>query len=329
MGLLVDGQWQDKWYNTAENKGKFVRSQAQFRNWVTADGSAGPSGKEGFKAEAGRYHLYVSYACPWAHRTLIFRQLKGLEEMVSLSVVNWFMGEEGWTFKPTDGVIADSINQANNYHEIYTAADPSYSGRVTVPALWDKKTNTIVSNESSEIIRMFNSAFDEIGATPGDYYPVALRSEIDEINERVYDTLNNGVYKCGFATTQQAYEEAVYPLFDTLDWLEGILGQQRYLLGDDVTEADWRLFTTLVRFDPVYYGHFKCNIRHITDYPNIWDYLRDLYQQPGIMETVNMHHIKSHYYGSHTSVNPTLIVPVGPDINFLQPHNREKMAAVA
>ncbi|MBL4851827.1 MAG: glutathione S-transferase family protein [Gammaproteobacteria bacterium] len=323
MGLLVNGQWHDKWYDTKESEGKFMRSKAQFRNWVTQDGSAGPSGKTGFQAEAGRYHLYVSYACPWAHRTLIFRKLKGLEGMVSLSVVNWFMGSHGWTFEADKGVIADTVNNAHYYHEIYTQADKHYSGRVTVPVLWDKQTNTIVSNESSEIIRMFNSAFDNVGATPGDYCPIALRDEIDTINTRIYDTLNNGVYKVGFSTMQQAYEEAVYPLFETLDWLEDKLGKRRYLLGDTITEADWRLFTTLVRFDAVYYNHFKCNIRRIIDYPNLWGYLRDLYQHPGVAETVHMEHIKNHYYGSHQSVNPTRIVPAGPEIDFLAPHSRK------
>jgi len=323
MGLLVNGQWQDKWYDTKESKGKFFRSKAQFRNWVTQDGSAGLSGKAGFQAEAGRYHLYVSYACPWAHRTLIFRKLKGLEDMVSLSVVNWFMGAYGWTFEADKGVLADTVNNAHYYHEIYTQADKHYSGRVTVPALWDKQTNTLVSNESSEIIRMFNSAFNGVGATPGDYYPVSLRDKIDTINTRIYDTFNNGVYKAGFSTTQQAYEEAVYPLFKTLDWLEDRLSKQRYLLGDTITEADWRLFTTLVRFDAVYYSHFKCNIRRIIDYPHMWGYLRDLYQQPGVIDTVHMDHIKNHYYASHEFVNPTRIVPVGPKIDFLAAHGRK------
>ncbi len=323
MGLLVNGQWQDKWYDTKESEGKFIRSNAQFRNWVTQDGSAGLSGKAGFQAEAGRYHLYVSYACPWAHRTLIFRKLKGLEDMVSLSVVNWFMGAYGWTFEADKGVLADTVNNAHYYHEIYTQADKHYSGRVTVPALWDKQTNTLVSNESSEIIRMFNSAFNGVGATPGDYYPVSLRDKIDTINTRIYDTFNNGVYKAGFSTTQQAYEEAVYPLFKTLDWLEDRLSKQRYLLGDTITEADWRLFTTLVRFDAVYYSHFKCNIRRIIDYPHMWGYLRDLYQQPGVIDTVHMDHIKNHYYASHEFVNPTRIVPVGPKIDFLAAHGRK------
>jgi len=325
MGLLVDGTWQDKWYDTNASKGRFIRSEAQFRNWVTEDGSAGPSGKSGFKAEAGRYHLYVSYACPWAHRTLIFRVLKGLKEMVSISVVHWYMAEHGWTFDECEGVIADKVNNARYYHEIYTHADKDYSGRVTVPVLWDKKTHTIVSNESSEIIRMFNSAFDDVGTTPGDYYPEALQEDIDAVNARIYDTVNNGVYRCGFSTTQEAYEEAVYALFETLDWLEQRLSKQRYLMGDNITEADWRLFTTLVRFDAVYYSHFKCNIRRIIDYPNLWGYVRDLYQHPGIVETIHMDHIKNHYFGSHRTINPTGIVPIGPKIDFLTQHDRSRL----
>ena len=326
MGLLVDGQWQDKWYDTDKSKGRFVRSAAQFRNWVTADGSAGPSGRTGFKAEADRYHLYVSFACPWANRTLIFRKLKGLEKIISLSVVHWHMAENGWTFEPGEGVISDSIFNAKYLRDIYLKADSSYSGRVTVPVLWDKQNNTIVSNESSEIIRMFNSAFDEVGATADDYYPEALREEINALNERIYDTVNNGVYKAGFATTQQAYEDAVVPLFDTLNGLEQRLASQRYLTGKQITEADWRLFTTLIRFDPVYVGHFKCNLKRLVDYPNLWAYTRDLYQQPGVAETVNMHHIKQHYFGSHTVVNPTGIVPLGPDIDYYESHHRHLLA---
>ena len=325
MGLLVEGKWQDKWYPTEETKGRFVRSAAQFRNWVTKDGSPGPSGRAGFKAEAGRYHLYVSYACPWANRTLIFRKLKGLEEMVSISVVHWHMAEEGWTFAEGEGVIPDPIINANYLRDVYLEANNIYSGRVTVPVLWDKQTNTIVSNESSEIIRMFNSAFDDVGAKPGDYYPVELRDEIQQLNARIYDSVNNGVYKSGFATSQEAYEEAVIPLFETLDWLEERLATQRYLTGRQPTEADWRLFTTLVRFDPVYVGHFKTNIRRLVDYPNLWAYTRDLYQQPGIAETINMHHIKQHYYGSHTTINPAGVVPIGPDINYDEPHGRETL----
>jgi len=322
MGKLVEGVWRDIWYDTKSTGGKFVRANAKFRNWITADGTNAPSGKA-FKAEAGRYHLYVSYACPWAHRTLIFRKLKGLEDVIGVSVVNHFMGGQGWTFHEGDGVIPDPVMDAEFLHQLYTAADPKFSGRVTVPMLWDKKTGTIVSNESSEIIRMFNSAFDHLGATPGDFYPEALREEIDEVNDRVYHTLNNGVYKCGFATTQEAYEEALVALFDTLDWLEERLSKRRYLAGDQITEADWRLFTTLVRFDAVYVGHFKTNLRRIADYPRLWAYTRELYQVPGVSSTVNMHHIKHHYYGSHESINPTRIVPMGPTINFTAPHHRD------
>ena len=322
MGLLQEGKWVDQWYDTKSTNGRFVRKAPQFRNWVTADGAAGPSGKGGFKAEPGRYHLYVSLACPWAHRTLIVRALKGLEKLISVSVVHWYMAENGWTFDVGDGVVPDTVNGAQFLHQVYTKAKPDYSGRVTVPVLWDKQTKTIVSNESPEIIRMFNAAFDEVGAVQGDYYPEHLRSEIDALNDRIYTTVNNGVYRCGFATTQAAYEEAITPLFDTLDWLEDILSRKRYLTGAQITEADWRLFTTLIRFDPVYVGHFKCNIRRIADYPNLSNYLRDLYQQPGIAKTVNMEHIKRHYYESHTSINPSRVVPLGPDIDFSIPHNR-------
>ena len=324
MGLLVDGQWQDKWYDTEASGGRFVREDAGFRNWVTADGSAGPTGVGGFKAEANRYHLYVSLACPWAHRTTIYRKLKGLEDMISLSVVHPFMGDKGWTFAEGAGVIADPIVNASYLYEVYVAAKPNYTGRVTVPILWDKKTNTIVSNESSEIIRMLNSAFDEAGATDVNFLPKALLAEIDTINEFVYSAVNNGVYKAGFATTEAAYKEAVVTLFDALDTLEARLAEQRYLLGDTITEADWRLFTTLVRFDAVYVGHFKCNIRRIVDYPNLWGYLRDLYQVPGIAETVSIEHIKAHYYTSHTNINPTRIIPVGPVLDFNEPHDRAR-----
>ena len=322
MGLLQEGKWVDQWYDTKSTNGRFVRKAPQFRNWVTADGAAGPSGKGGFKAEPGRYHLYVSLACPWAHRTLIVRALKGLEKMISVSVVHWYMAENGWTFDVGDGVVPDTVNGAQFLHQVYTKAKPDYSGRVTVPVLWDKHTKTIVSNESPEIIRMFNAAFDEVGAVQGDYYPEHLRSEIDALNDRIYTTVNNGVYRCGFATTQAAYEEAITPLFDTLDWLEDILSRKRYLTGGQITEADWRLFTTLIRFDPVYVGHFKCNIRRIADYPNLSNYLCDLYQQPGIARTVNMEHIKRHYYESHTSINPSRVVPKGPVIDYKTPHNR-------
>jgi len=323
MGLLIDGQWQDQWYDTESTGGRFKRQESQFRNWVTPDGAPGPSGEGGFKAEPGRYHLYVSLACPWAHRTLIFRKLKGLESMISLSVVHWAMLDEGWTFKEGEGVIPDPVNNARLMHQVYTAADPVYTGRVTVPALWDKQRETIVSNESAEIIRMLNSAFDGIGATPGDYYPQALRAEIDAINARVYDTVNNGVYKSGFATTQEAYEEAVTPLFATLDDLDERLATRRYLTGDTITEADWRLFTTLVRFDAVYVGHFKCNLRRIADYPHLSGYLRELYQWPGVRETVNFTHIKNHYYYSHETINPHRIVPLGPVLDLDAPHGRD------
>jgi len=270
MGLLVDGRWHDQWYDTAESKGRFERSASRFRNWITPDGSPGPTGVGGFAAAPGRYHLYVSLACPWAHRTLIFRALKGLEDMVGVSVVHWHMAEQGWSVDHGPGVVPDTVNGARYLREIYTRADPGYSGRVTVPVLWDKQTSTIVNNESSEIIRMFNSAFDGVGAAPGDYYPEDVREEIDTINARVYETLNNGVYRAGFATTQAAYEEAVVPLFETLDWLDQRLTTRRYLSGARITEADWRLFTTLVRFDPVYHGHIKCNLRRLIDYPNLW-----------------------------------------------------------
>ena len=324
MGLLVDGQWQDKWYDTEASGGRFVREDAGFRNWVTADGSAGTTGVGGFKAEANRYHLYVSLACPWAHRTTIYRKLKGLEDMISLSVVHPFMGDKGWTFAEGAGVIADPIVNADYLYEVYVAAKPNYTGRVTVPILWDKKTNTIVSNESSEIIRMLNSAFDEVGATDVNFLPKALLAKIDTVNEFVYSAVNNGVYKAGFATTEAAYKEAVVTLFDALDTLEVRLADQRYLLGDTITEADWRLFTTLVRFDAVYVGHFKCNIRRIVDYPNLWGYLRDLYQVPGIAETVSIEHIKAHYYTSHANINPTRIIPVGPLLDFNEPHDRTR-----
>lgn len=324
MGLLVDGQWQDKWYDTKASEGRFEREDAGFRNWVTADGSAGPSGIGGFKAEPNRYHLYVSLACPWAHRTTIYRKLKGLEDMISLSIVHPFMGDKGWTFAEGAGVIADPIVKADYLYEVYIAAKPDYTGRVTVPILWDKETNTIVSNESSEIIRMFNSAFDEVGATAVSFLPTELLAEIDTVNEFVYSAVNNGVYKAGFATTEAAYKEAVVTLFDALDTLEARLADQRYLLGDTITEADWRLFTTLVRFDAVYVGHFKCNIRRIVDYPNLWGYLRDLYQVPGIAETVSIEHIKAHYYTSHANINPTRIIPVGPVLDFNEPHDRAR-----
>jgi len=325
MGLLVDGQWQDQWYDTSSTGGKFVRKQSAFRNWLTHDGSAGPSGEGGFKAEAGRYHLYVSLACPWAHRTLIFHHLKGLQDYIPVSVVHPYMLENGWQFGDWPGVIADPIHGASFMHEIYTAADPHYTGRVTVPVLWDKEKKTIVNNESSEIIRMFNTAFNHLTGNDLDFYPEEFRDDINAVNDLVYSNVNNGVYKAGFATTQDAYEEAFHHLFKALDTLDARLSSQRWLVGNRLTEADWRLFTTLVRFDPVYVGHFKCNLRRIADYPHLSQYLRDLYQQPGVAETVNMDHIKHHYYYSHHTINPTRVVPLGPDNDLMAAHNRDKL----
>src|SRR5919198_909714 len=313
MGMLIDGKWRDEWYDTKKTGGRFVRHESAFRNRVTADGSSG------FPAEVGRYHLYVSLACPWASRTLIFRKLKGLETAISLSVVDPYMGENGWSFTDGPGCIPDPIFNARYLYEIYTAAHPHYTGRVTVPVLWDKKAAIIVNNESAEIIRMFNSEFDAFGRAEVDFYPEELRAEIDAINDFVYPNVNNGVYRCGFATTQEAYEEAFTALFAALDELEARLERARYLLGARATEADWRLFTTLVRFDAVYYSHFKCNLRRIADYPNLSRYLRELYHMPGIGETVNMNHIKQHYYRSHKAINPTGIVPLGPELEFMQP----------
>ena len=326
MGLLVDGTWHDAWYDTSKTGGRFERSKSQFRDFVTRDGAPAEGRRRSFKAEPGRYHLYVSYACPWAHRTLIFRKLKKLENVISFSVVHHFMGENGWTFLKEDGATGDDLYGLDYLHQIYTRADPQYSGRVTVPVLWDKQTQTIVSNESAEIIRMLNEAFDEWGDASVDLYPEPLRSEIDEVNELVYDNVNNGVYRAGFATTQEAYEEAFSQLFATLDKLEDRLSRQRYLVGNQLTEADWRLFTTLVRFDAVYVGHFKCNLRRIEDYPNLSNYLRELFQVPGIAETVNMLHIKAHYYGSHKTINPSGIVPVGPAVDYSLPHDRDRFA---
>jgi glutathionyl-hydroquinone reductase len=322
MGLLVDGVWHDQWYDTKSAGGRFVRQDSAFRNWITPDGSPGPTGEGGFAAAPGRYHLYVSLACPWASRTLILRKLKRLESAIGVSVVHWHMGESGWEFRDGAGATGDQLFGARYLHEIYTRARPDYTGRVTVPVLWDKERSTIVNNESAEIVRMLNSAFDGVGADGPDFYPEPLRAEIEKINARVYDNVNNGVYKAGFATSQEAYEEAVVALFATLDELEERLATQRYLVGDRLTEADWRLFTTLVRFDPVYVGHFKCNLRRLVDYANLWDYTRELYQIPGVAETVNFQHIKNHYYGSHKTVNPTGIVPLGPKIDFNEPHAR-------
>lgn len=323
MGMLIDGVWHDVWYDTKETRGHFKRQESRFRNYVTADGSAGPTGEGGFKAEAGRYHLYVSLACPWAHRTLIFRKLKKLEDPISVSIVDPYMLENGWEFRNRNGGTKDDLFGSDFLWQVYTRADPNYSGRVTVPVLWDKQKNTIVSNESAEIIRMFNSAFNGLTGSTEDFYPEDLRKDIDALNAEIYDKVNNGVYKCGFATTQDAYESHIGPLFDMLDTLEDRLSKGRYLFGDRMTEADWRLFTTLVRFDPVYVGHFKCNIRRIADYPNLWGYLKDLYQTPGIAETVDFYHIKHHYYGSHRMINPTGIVPSGPVMDLTSPHGRE------
>ena len=325
MGLLVDGQWQDQWYNT-EDGGRFKRENAQRRNWVTATGEAGPSGEGGFEAEAGRYHLYVSLACPWAHRTLIFRALKGLEDLIDVSVVSWLMRENGWTFDTTHGSSGDALDDYSLMYQRYIADDAHYTGRVTVPVLWDKKLKRIVSNESSEIIRMFNSAFNGLTGNQQDFYPEALRSEIDALNDLIYPNVNNGVYRAGFATTQQAYEEAFDGLFATLESLETLLSEKRYLTGEEITEADWRLFTTLIRFDAVYHGHFKCNLKRIEDYPNLSNWLRELYQWPGVAQTVDFEHIKHHYYASHLTINPTGIVPKGPQQDFTRAHDRKRLS---
>ncbi|SDY62030.1 putative glutathione S-transferase [Jannaschia faecimaris] len=323
MGQLIDGTWHDTWYDTKSSGGKFVRSTAGFRNWVTPDGAAGPTGEGGFKAEAGRYHLYVSLACPWAHRSLIFRKLKGLEDVIDISVVHPDMLNDGWTFETDDhGATGDKLFGLPFMRDIYTRAKPDVSGRVTVPVLWDKEQGMIVSNESSEIIRMFNSAFDGLTGDRQDFYPEDMRSEIDRINARVYDEVNNGVYKSGFATTQEAYDDAVTTLFDALEWLEDLLGQRRYLAGERLTEADWRLFTTMVRFDPVYHLHFKCNRKRLIDYPNLWGHTRELFQVPGVAETVGMEHIVRHYHYSHDTINPNRIIPINPIIDWFAPHGR-------
>ena len=323
MGQLIDGKWNTAWYDTKKTAGKFVRSAAQFRNWVTTDGSAGPSGNGGFKAESGRYHLYVSYACPWAHRTLIFRQLKGLQDHIAVSVVHPDMLDDGWTFA-TDfpGTTGDPVNSAKFLRDIYVTSDPTVSTRVTVPILWDKTANQIVSNESSEIIRMFNSAFNDITGNTDDYWPMALRDDIEVMNGRIYSNVNNGVYKAGFATTQTAYDDAVHTLFDTMDWLEDHLSQSRFLMGDTITEADWRLFTTLARFDLVYHLHFKCNRNRIVDFPNIWGFTRELYQWPGVADTVRFDHFVRHYHYSHETINPHRILPINPLIDWMEPHGR-------
>ncbi|MEM8752409.1 MAG: glutathione S-transferase family protein [Pseudomonadota bacterium] len=328
MGKLIDGEWHDVWYDTDSNGGAFERQESQFRNWVTADGSAGPSGEGGFKAESGRYHLYVSFACPWAHRTLIYRALKGLEPHITVDVVHPEMLSEGWTLEGDyPGATGDSLFGLKRLHQIYTKAQPDATTRVTVPILWDKRTETIVSNESAEIIRMFNSAFDGITGNKLDFLPDDLVDEIDEINDRVYRTVNNGVYRAGFATSQEAYEDAVHALFETLDWLEERLAGRRYLAGERLTEADLRLFPTLARFDPVYIGHFKCDRRRLMDYPNLWAYTREIYQHPGVAETVNFDHIRRHYYYSHETINPHRIVSTGPAIDWSEPHGRERLKA--
>ncbi|UVE16068.1 glutathione S-transferase family protein [Pseudomonas sp. LS44] len=324
MGLLIDGHWRDQWYDTKRD-GRFRREDAQRRNWVSADGAPGPSGVGGFRAEPGRYHLYVSLACPWAHRTLIFRKLKGLEALIDVSVVSWLMGEQGWTFDTAHGSNGDALEELTYLHQRYTLDNPHYSGRVTVPALWDKQQNCIVSNESAEIIRMFNTAFDGLTGNHLDLYPAHLREEIDALNARIYPAINNGVYKAGFATSQDAYEEAFVALFDELNWLENRLGEHRYLTGEYLTEADWRLFTTLIRFDAVYHGHFKCNLKRIADYPNLSNWLLELYQWPDVASTVDFEHIKHHYYASHRTINPTGVVPLGPQLDFSQAHNRQRL----
>ncbi|AQQ69236.1 glutathione-dependent reductase [Microbulbifer agarilyticus] len=322
MGLLVKGEWKDRWYETDKSGGEFEREAAQLRNWVTADGSAGPSGESGFQAEKGRYHLYVSLACPWAHRTLIFRKLKALEDYITVSVVSPYMHEHGWTFNQEEGSSGDALFGSEFLYEVYTRNRGDYSGRVTVPVLWDKQRNCIVSNESSEIIRMFNTAFNDLTGDDQDFYPEDLRGDIEATNALVYENVNNGVYRAGFATSKNAYEAAYHRLFEVLEQLERRLADNRYLTGDRITEADWRLFTTLVRFDPVYHGHFKCNKQRLADYPNLWGYVRELYQWPGVAETVDFHHIKTHYYASHLNINPTGIVPVGPELDYAAPHGR-------
>ena len=327
-GLFVDGVWHSQWYDTSATGGRFVPTEPIFRNWVTPDGSAGSSGEGGFAAERDRYHLYVSLACPYAHRTVIFRKLKQLESVISMSVLDPVMGEQGWEFGSGPGTTTDMVNSKRRLGEIYLLADPRYTGRVSVPVLWDKERHTIVNNESPEIIRMLNSSFAALTNDRADYYPEDLRAEIDRINARVYNDVNIGVYRAGFATAQPAYEEGCRAVFVALDWIEDILSRQRYLAGARLTEADWRLFTTLVRFDAVYYSHFKCNLRRIVDYPNLWNYLRELYQVPGIADTVNLDHIKRHYYMSMTAINPTRIVPLGPKLNFSAPHDRARFATV-
>ncbi|QKX16711.1 glutathione S-transferase family protein [Microbulbifer sp. YPW1] len=322
MGLLVNGEWKDQWYDTEKHGGAFEREAAQLRNWVTEDGSAGPSGEGGFPAEKGRYHLYVSLACPWAHRTLIFRQLKQLQDYISVSVVSPYMMENGWTFDQDEGSTGDALYGSEFMHQIYTRNRKDYSGRVTVPVLWDKDQERIVSNESAEIIRMFNTAFNQLTGDTQDFYPEDLRGDIDATNDLVYQNINNGVYRAGFATSKEAYEAAYHQLFTALEQLEQRLADNRYLTGARITEADWRLFTTLIRFDAVYHGHFKCNKQRLADYPNLWGYVRELYQWPAVADTVDFHHIKTHYYASHRNINPTGIVPAGPELDYSAPHGR-------
>lgn len=325
MGMLIDGKWQDVWYDTSKSDGRFVRENARFRHWITPDGSAGPEGDGGFAAEPGRYHLYVSLACPWAHRTLIVRALKGLESLIDVSVVSPIMLDKGWTYNATEGSTGDQVNNHDYHYQVYTSAQPGYTGRVTVPVLWDKQQQCIVNNESSEIIRMFNNAFNGITGNQENFYPVALRAQIDRWNDRIYPAVNNGVYRAGFATTQQAYEEAYHELFSELDHIDQHLADNRYLLGETLTEADIRLFTTLIRFDAVYHGHFKCNRQRLEDFVNIPAYVRDIYQLAGVADTVDFDHIKTHYYASHHTINPTGVVPLGPDIDFTRAHERERL----
>jgi len=325
MAQLVDGIWQETSSATKNAKGEFIRREAQFRNWITRDGSAGPSGDAGFVAESKRYHLYVSLACPWAHRTLIVRALKGLESHIGVTVVSPLMLEQGWEF--SEG--GEPLYGSRALHQLYSRAEATYSGRVSVPVLWDTKLETIVSNESSEIIRMFNSEFDDITGNTLDLWPLAMREEIEETNALVYAAINNGVYRCGFARTQEAYDEAYDLLFNALDILEERLSTQRYLLGVRPTEADIRLFTTLLRFDPVYFGHFKCNRQRLIDYPNLWNYMLEICAWPGVAETIDLQQIKTHYYRSHETINPTRIVPKGPRLDLQQPHDRERFKGMS
>ncbi len=328
MGMLIKGKLVDNWLEKEIDDGDFKRMASTFRHWVTADGSAGPTGDAGFKAEAGRYHLYISHACPWAHRTVIFRKLKKLEQIIGLSVVAPDMLEQGWTFDSNNPAFIDQLYGHDYVYQLYLRADPEFTGQITVPILWDRKNNTIVNNESSEIIRMLNSAFNDLTPINTDYYPKVLRNEIDAINALVYENINNGVYRCGFATSQLAYDASFQRLFNALDEVEMRLSQQRYLTGPTLTEADWRLFTTLIRFDAVYVGHFKCNLKRIADYPNLSNYLRELYQIEGIAETVDLDYIKRHYYFSHTSINPTQIIPKGPELDFNLPHDRNRFSTI-